>query len=104
MRANLRAIRLFGEREFPEIEDQDHEPLELRELGVTKSTVHLAEHWLSLAAASLAEDQDAIVLAGLRAAIAIAKDLNYAVAVSFAMRDPVNGPWFTVDIIDPGGH
>lgn len=87
------SIELFGETEFPEVRG------DLDRLGVSDATKALVEEWLSLV--SDATDDDQAVLAGVRAAAAIARELRYTSRVLLSMRYPFIGDWFVFEVRDP---
>src|SRR3954454_23821492 len=80
------SIELFGETEFPEVRG------DLDRLGVSDATKALVEDWLS--SVRDATDDDQAVLAGVRAAAAIARELSYTSRVRLSMRYPFTGDWF----------
>jgi hypothetical protein len=94
-------IYLFGEPEFPVVEDSNHDPIDHRELGLSQRSNVLVDKWIDLVRTSSPEQHDLAVMAGLRAATAIARDLNFSRRVNLAMCDPLDGPWFSIDVIEP---
>jgi hypothetical protein len=97
-----KVIWLFGERQFASIEVDDHREVELLDLGLSDATNALVQRWLTLVRDDLAEQHDEAVLAGVRAAAAIARELDFTVSVNIAMRDPRVGDWFSLDTRNPG--
>lgn len=92
-------IELFGEPEFPEVR-LDREAVHLDQLGLSGAATGLVERWLSLVQDG--SDDDQAVLAGVRAAAAIARELNWSTPVELAMRYPSTENWFSFDVRNPG--
>jgi hypothetical protein len=75
--------------------------MEPSDLRLDDNTRLLLEQWLDIATADIEQQHDAVVLAGLRAAISIAKNLNLQSKVCLVMRDPREGDWFKVVVCEP---
>jgi hypothetical protein len=95
-------VTLFGERGFPELQDEHCQALDPSSLRLTPQTRGLIADWLSLMERDVESEHDATLLAGVRAGAAIARELRWKVPVQLAMRDPfVQGAWLSLDFGDP---
>jgi hypothetical protein len=97
-----KVIWLVGERQFPAIEVDDRQEIDLLDLGLSGATNTLVERWLQLVRDDREERHDEAVLTGVRAAAALAREFGFTVRVNLAMRDPRVGEWFSVDTRNPG--
>jgi hypothetical protein len=93
-----REIWLVGEPEFPHVMDEHNKDLDPSSLDVSAHVGTLIASWLTLARADVASKHDQTLLAGLRAATAIAREAEYRLSVFFVMIDPREGNWFTIQV------
>ena len=93
-------IMLMGERGFPAVHTDVHDIVDdLTDLSLSASTTALVERWMELVANDRDDEQDDTLLAAVRAADAVKRDVGAAVRVSFQMRYPRLGDWIGFDAV-----
>jgi hypothetical protein len=91
-------ITLMGERGFPAVHSDVHDIVDdLADLSLSAATTALVKRWMDLVAADRDDEHDDTVLAAVRAAAAIRREVDPKVRVSFKMRDPRLGDWINFD-------
>ena len=101
---SLRTVWLFGEHDFPDVEINNRESIDVAALPVTDQTRQLIVDWLTVAGFESGRSAEERLAAGVRAATAVAHDLPSSVRVNFAMRLPDNaaddtlGDWISLDM------
>ena len=97
-------IMLMGERGFPAVHTDVHDIVDdLTDLSLSASTTALVEHWMDLVANDRDDEQDDTLLAAVRAAAVVKRDVGPTVRVSFQMRYPRLGDWISFDASDDWG-
>jgi hypothetical protein len=97
-------IMLMGERGFPAVHTDVHDIVDdLTDLSLSASTTALVERWMELVANDRDDEQDDTLLAAVRAAAAVKRDVGSTVRVSFQMRYPRLGDWIGFDASDYWG-
>jgi hypothetical protein len=91
-------ITLMGERGFPAVHTDVHDIVDdLADLSLSAATTALVKRWMELVAADRDDEHDDTVLAAVRAAAGIRREVDPKVRVSFKMRDPRLGDWIHFD-------
>ena len=94
-------IMLMGERGFPAVHTDVHDIVdEVADLNLSAATSALVERWMKLVADDRDDQHDDTVLAAVRAAAAVRREVGPDVRVSFKMRDPLTGDWICFDARD----
>jgi hypothetical protein len=92
---------LMGERGFPAVHTDVHDIVdEVADLNLSAATSALIERWMELVADDRDDQHDDTVLAAVRAAAAVRRELGPDVRVSFKMRDSRMGDWICFDARD----
>lgn len=94
-------ILLMGERGFPVIHTDVHDIVDdVADLNLSATTNALVERWMELVGDDRDDQHDDTVLAAVRAAAAVWREVGPDVRVSFQMRDPRVGEWVCFDARD----
>jgi hypothetical protein len=94
-------ILLMGERGFPAVHTDVHDIVDdVTDLSLSPATTTLVERWMKLVADDRDDEHDDTVLAAVRAAAAVRREVGPNVRVSFKMRDPRVGDWISFDARD----
>ena len=90
----------MGERGFPAVHTDVFDIFDdLTDLNLSAASSALVERWMELVANDRDDQHDDTVLAAVRAAAAVKREVGPDVRVSFTMRDPRLGDWIYFDAL-----